>query len=179
MKRYAFGLAVLALSALLGSVDRPAAQPAPVTLKTFSSGAGGGTHVRILREGNLTQFTSPGSDLVNGYGHLYADEILEGYVLCYTHPSSGATVIAHDLYFDLDEGRGVGFGPASGSCSSATACTVTRQTSNGILQLQQNFAFHGTDRHLRITMAVKNLTGGTVSNVILRRQVFLGLCHSR
>jgi len=45
-------------------------------------------------------------------------------------------------------------------------------TTSSLTSHRQDFAFSGTDRRLRITMAVKNLTGTPVNNVALRRAVW-------
>lgn len=179
MKRYAISLQVFALAALLLGVyptaraqesQQSLSEVTPLSiapaLKTFSSSVEGGTHVTISIHGNITRFLSPGSLPNTGYEHIGVGAFSEGYILCYRNPFSSATVNAYDVG-DSE----VGFGPSIASCSSPTACAVTRNTTDGVLQLRQNFSFNGAERRLRIQMTVKNLTGATVSNIILRRQV--------
>lgn len=122
-----------------------------VALKTFT---GGGTEVTISNHGNVIQFESP-----IGSEHITNGSIEEGYILC----NSGTN------RFDLADIE-AGFGPAVTSCPTATTCTVTRNTSDGLMQLKQNFTFVAAEKRLRIAHTVKNLSGAPLFGVVLRRQ---------
>jgi hypothetical protein len=111
----------------------------------------GGPKVRISREGNILLFQG-----ANNGNHMYS----EGYALC---DSSGARYSS--TYWES------GFNPATCTCSGGTTCTVTRTTTDGRMRLTQNFTkkANNPDRTFDISMKVDNLTGSTISNLVLRR----------
>jgi hypothetical protein len=140
-----------------------ARQPSAVALsatlfKTFSSKVGPGTTVKVSTDGNVIGFASP-----TNVDHIDAGLVVEGYVLCYTNPITTQNVDAFDLAYAAS-----GFGP---STDSASPVSVTRTTSDGVLQLAQTFTFNGRSRSLQITMTVSNISGKTVTGVGLRREV--------
>jgi hypothetical protein len=112
--------------------------------KSFSTGADGGTRVYVSVDGNIYWFFSPGD-----YQHVYID----GYILCY----NGLSAVDTNLVMS-------GFGPSTQGTSN-----VLRSTSDGVLSLNQAFTFSAANKQLQIAMTVKNLTGSTVTNVVLRR----------
>ena len=116
----------------------------------------GGTQYRVSNQGNVFSAESP-----TGYEHIDVGSTFEGYVLCYTPPSS-LEVQAYDSAF-----TSTGFGTATHSTGSPW--TVTRSTSDGKVQLKQVFTFNGTSKSLNVAMTVKNLTGSTLGNVIVAR----------
>src|SRR5262245_10106801 len=79
----------------------------------------GSPKVAISNHGNLVKFEAP-----VGYEHIGVGDLSEGYVLCYGGSSRA---------WDTGSSES-GFGPATASCTSS-ACTITRNTSDGILQL--------------------------------------------
>jgi hypothetical protein len=132
----------------------PAKDTGPLSVtpwKTFSTAAQGGTSVVVSTNGNVLSFTSP-----TGSQHIAR----EGYVICY-EPIPNTVLNAYDLA--ATETR---FLPSTQGTSN-----VLRSTSDGVLSLNQAFAFSAANRQLTIAMTVKNLTGSTVYHVVLRRQV--------
>lgn len=132
--------------------------PAPdnhlVICKTL---AGGGSFYDVSSTGNVIGMESPA-----GFEHIAVGTISEGYVLC----NDGG-----DLRYDLSSANS-GFSAISTcSCPSNTSCTVVRKTADGTMELKQVFTLIASERALKIAMTVKNLTGGVLSKVILRRQV--------
>lgn len=123
------------------------------TLKTF--GPSSSTQVTISNHGNVIQFESP-----IGFEHIANGGIQEGYVLC-----NGGT-----NRFDLGSAEAGFAAPSVASCPTGTTCTVTRNTSDGLMQLKQEFTFVGAEKRLRIKHTVKNLSGGPLFSVVLRRQ---------
>lgn len=129
-----------------------------VVTKTFSSTIAGGTVVKITADGNVVGFASPKT-----LDHIAAGDIVEGYVLCYTNPKTAMAVNAYDVAFAAS-----GF---KASTHVASPYSVTRTTTDGVLRLKQAFVFNGLERSLQITMTLTNLSGQTVKNIRLRRQV--------
>ena len=123
---------------------------------TFTTSTDGGTTFRVSNEGNVYSIESP-----TGYEHVDVGLTEEGYLLCYT-PFGMSEVQNYDLAFGS-----AGFGAATHS--SVAPWTVTRNTSDGRMQLKQVFTFNGTSKSLTVAMTVKNLTGATVSDVIVAR----------
>ncbi len=132
--------------------------------RTFHFTTSGGTTLELSTDGNILSYLSPDSTSNGRYEHIGVGARGEGYVLCYGGPTGAIKA------FDTGTGN-VGFGPSTDSPLSAVPATVTRKTSNGQATLTQKFAFVGVQRELDVTMSVKNNTGSTLSNVILRRQV--------
>lgn len=108
----------------------------------------------ISREGNLVRMEGP-----TGFEHIGNGAFSEGYVLCY------GAVVAYDLAQDT-----FGFAPATATCSGRT-CTVVRNTADGKMQLKQVITKTADpDRSLNVEMTITNKSGGSLSNVVLRRQ---------
>ncbi len=124
----------------------------------FTSGADGGTRVIISDHGNIIEFESPA-----GYEHLGAVYKSEGYVLCYD-PPAGPSVHAYDG--GQDE---AGFGAPTVLSASPTSAVVVRETTDGVLRLRQQFTFRGVEKRVFIQNTIKNLTTGTVSDIVFRR----------
>lgn len=120
-------------------------------LKLFA----GAPRVAISTHGNLLRFEGP-----TGYDHIGVGEFSEGYVLCYGAVNA----------YDTGSAKS-GFGPSSTSCG--TTCTVTRNTSDGKLQLKQVISRSTSLRSATFEMTLSNLTGGPITGVILRRQADL------
>jgi hypothetical protein len=111
--------------------------------------------VSISQHGNLTRFEGP-----TGYDHIGVGAFSEGYILCY------GSSRAYDTGSEEE-----GFLAGTFSCNSAkTSCTVTRKTSDGRLELRQVIKKNATDRSTTIAMRLRNLTGSSISGVVLRRQ---------
>jgi hypothetical protein len=158
-------LAIVPVVSVIAASDQQSDGPgaaivAPIH-KTFSSGSDGGTKIDISTGGNVISFASP-----NGYEHLNAGSLSEGYVLCYT-TAAGVNVNAFDV--------GSGFsGFAAPVLVSATE--IQRDTTDGQLRLSQKFAFNAAGKTLTITMKLINITNltaapdGNVTNIVLRRQ---------
>ena len=114
--------------------------------KTFT----GAPKVSINQEGNIVVFQGS-----NQGDHMYN----EGYTLCNT----GSPARYSNSFGDS------GFGAASCNCVGNT-CKVTRITADGKMSLVQELSKPTTlDRSFNIKMTVKNLTGGNINSVILRR----------
>jgi hypothetical protein len=111
----------------------------------------------ISSHGNVTRYEGP-----TGYEHIGIGSFSEGYVLCYG-PSRA---------FDTSASES-GFAAGQANCTS-NKCTITRNTSDGILQLRQVITKNASsDRSFSVAMTVRNLTGASVASVIVRRQVDL------
>lgn len=130
---------------------------------TWSSTSYGGIAVTITTHGNLLAFTSPNKAGAQ-YEHINSGALSEGYVLCYTNPYTGVYVNAYDIgYAEL------GFGPAT---TTTSPVTVTRKTSDGLLELKQTYSFSSSGKYLTIYMYIKNLTADQhITGIVLRRQV--------
>ncbi len=127
------------------------ASKSATTFHTFP----GAPHVGISNHGNLVRFEGP-----TGFDHIGVGSLSEGYVLCY------GAVNAYDT-----GSSEFGFGAETKSCGAT--CTITRNTADGKLQLKQVISRSTALRSATFEMTVKNLTGGPISNVILRRQADL------
>jgi hypothetical protein len=157
MKRYVFSLffavaLALGLSSGVKAQEQSEYDVTPLSLtalKTF------GNAVTISTHGNVIQFESP-----LGFEHIAIGDFHEGYVLC-----NGGT-----NRYDLGSSENGFANPITANCPSSTTCTVTRNTSDGLLQLKQDFKFVSAERRLEITMTVKNLSGFAIGGVKLRRQ---------
>ncbi|HEY9824196.1 MAG TPA: hypothetical protein V6D19_02025 [Stenomitos sp.] len=126
---------------------------------TFSNTANRGTKIIISKAGNLIGFFSPNQGGAE-YEHLDSGARSEGYVLCYN---------ASNVW---DTGSSVsGFRTPSISGISTTGATVTRRTTDNLIELKQVFSFAKEGQGIGIEMTVTNRSAGQVSNVILRRQV--------
>ena len=125
-----------------------------VALKTFIFS---GARITLSTHGNVVEFESPA-----GFEHIAIGDIHEGYILC----ASGTN------QFDVGDSE-LGFNaPLTATCPNNTSCTVTRNTSNGLMQLTQTFTLIASERALKIEMIVKNLSPSLpLTGVILRRQV--------
>ena len=113
----------------------------------------GPPRVAISAHGNLVRFEGP-----TGYDHIGVGAFSEGYVLCYGSSRAYDTGASES-----------GFGASTASCTTST-CTVTRNTSDNKLQLKQVINFNKGIRTVSFAMTLKNLTGGNLTGVILRRQ---------
>jgi hypothetical protein len=185
MNRSRLPLQVFVFAALVVGFSLTAQAQSPPPLATFSSTSNDGTSVMVSKRGNVMTFLSPwtrpllpGDPPDIGYDHIGGDS--EGYVLCYNDPSSENSVRAYDLG---DSGE-AGFEPPTATCSSGPLprsdfCTVTRNTSDGVLQLQQVFYFDESldvpHKRLRIWMKLINRKDVPVSVDELRRQVDLNI----
>lgn len=137
-------------SALLAKQSKSDAAPeSTTTFFTFT----GSPRVAVSNHGNIVQFEAPA-----GYEHLGVGALSEGYVLCTSNS------IAYDV-----GGSESGFGASTINCTAAGGCTITRNTSDGRLQLKQVIK-KPADRAFSIAMTVKNLTGSGIAGVVLRRQ---------
>lgn len=126
----------------------------PESFSTFYNFPGA-PHIAISNHGNIVRYEGP-----TGYEHIGIGAFSEGYVLCY------GSAAAYDLG-DVE----TGFGAASASCSGPK-CTITRNTTDGKMQLKQVITKNAVlERSLNVEMTIKNLTGANLTNVILRRQV--------
>jgi hypothetical protein len=124
---------------------------------TWSTTIGDGAIVTISDQGNIMRFESPFD-----YEHIGVGAFSEGYVLCYT-PSAGEPVNAYDTG-EFESGFDL-------AATTVSPVTVSRKTSDGVLNFQQRFnADLGADR-LSITMRVTNLTPSPVTDAALRRVV--------
>ena len=133
--------------------------PAPMAIyKTFSSTYGPGTIVRVSTNGNVVGFASP-----TDVDHIDAGDVVEGYVLCYKNPNTQQGVNAYDVNLTAS-----GFGPAT---DAQAGTKVTRKTSDGLLELTQTYTFNGKSRSLQISQTLQNVSGVTITNIGLRRQV--------
>jgi hypothetical protein len=104
----------------------------------------------ISDHGNLVGLEGPVGD-----EHVYS----EGYVLCYGAVNT----------YDLGSSESGFASPTTRSCSG-NKCTITRNTSDGFMQLKQVLTKNSTEaRSLAIEMTVKNLRGTAMPNVVLRR----------
>ncbi len=129
---------------------------APESADTFYNYPGT-PKLAVSRSGNVVRYEGP-----TGYEHLGIGSFSEGYVLCYGAKNA----------FDTGASQ-TGFGTPTASCSGSK-CTITRNTSDGLLQLKQVITKNASsDRSFGVAMTVKNLTGGNITGVILRRQADL------
>jgi len=146
------------------SLDGPSADSVALYF-TWTSAVDRGTRFQISDHGNLLSFTSPNSAGAV-YEHINIGSLSEGYVLCYTAPSTGAV-----NRFDVG-GAEAGWGPNLNGPPS-----VRRRTVDGIFELTQTYVFNATNKSLQITMTLLNISGvvtgvpQTATGVILRRQV--------
>ena len=151
-------LALLISSISLGASAEPkqsAGVPGPLSSTTFHQFPGL-PRVAISAHGNLVRFEGP-----LGYDHIGVGAFSEGYVLCYG-PSRA---------YDTGSSE-AGFNAGTQSCSSNT-CTVTRNTTDQKMQLKQVITFDKGNRTVSFAMTLKNLTKGTITGVVLRRQADL------
>lgn len=123
--------------------------------KTFD----GAPLISISREGNILIYRG-----ANGADHIYR----EGYVLC----NAGAPA-----RYSSNTGDS-GFNQASCTCAG-NSCSVTRTTSDRRLKLTQVLT-KPTDRNrsFDITMSVQNVSGLSLSGVILRRMATFDISNS-
>jgi len=126
--------------------------------RTFRSTVHDGTTYRVSRTGNVYSAESP-----TGIDHIDSGAPVEGYCLRYT-PEGLPSVEA----YDVGDSRS-GFGSATRS--SSAPWKVTRTTSDGALQLAQVFSFDGPAKELQVRITLKNVSGGSVSNIALTRLV--------
>ena len=130
--------------------------PAPESTDTFYTFPGTPI-LAISRNGNVVRYEGP-----SGYEHLGIGSFSEGYVLCYGTRNA----------FDTGALE-TGFGASTATCSGSR-CTITRNTTDGLLQLRQVITKNASsDRSFSVEMTVRNLTGGSVTGIILRRQADL------
>lgn len=111
----------------------------------------------ISEHGNVVRFDGP-----VGFEHIGVGAVGEGYVLCYNATNA----------YDVGSFESGFLDPTTVSCVANT-CTIVRTTSDGKVQFTQEFQKSSTaelGRLMRIKMTVKNLTAGSLTNVILRRQ---------
>lgn len=137
-----------------------------VPFQTFSVTSSGGTAVTITTHGNILAFTSPNS-VGRQYEHLNTGALCEGYVLSYRHPVTGAFVTAYDV-----GAAEAGFGAPTLLSGGATV-NIWRNTTDGVLRLQQTFINLTASKEIMPQMVVVNLTPFNVTNIILRRQADL------
>lgn len=119
-------------------------------VKTFT---GGGTTIVLTSAGNIASFTSPA-----GYQHMFSD----GYEVCHTNPVGGAFLSAYDY-----DGSSVGWNAPT--TTSTSPFTIRRTSTDNQVQLTQIYKFVPAERAIQVTMQVKNITGGTMTTLIVRR----------
>lgn len=157
MKRNLFVLLCLAVL----SLAPVAVMAGGGTFFTFTQPLYGGTTISLSAEGNVVGFNSP-----TGSEHIAVGSTAEGYVLCYN------AVNAYDnVTFQS------GFAAAAPSCAG-NSCTITRDTSDGILRLTQLIQFADETNSLVISMRVTNLSGSTVNSIVLRRHADFDIDNS-
>ena len=117
--------------------------------------------VAVSVHGNIVRFESP-----TGFEHIGVGAFSEGYILCYTAPGTGARQAVDTGGFD----NGV-FGAAIVGSASTVRSTDGPNGDGGKVQLRQSYAFSGSDRKLKITNRLRNMTNETLTNVSFRRQV--------
>ena len=117
----------------------------------------GTPRLAVSRNGNVVRYEGP-----TGYEHIGIGSFSEGYVLCYGIRNAYDTGALES-----------GFGASTANCRGST-CTITRTTTDGLLQLTQVITKNASsDRSFGVQMTVRNLSGGTVTGITLRRQVDL------
>jgi len=163
-------LGVLVLGVLVAAQDREAPDRmtdgrgtvgplSDIIAFSLSSPSDGGMKVDISTDGNVLSFFSPNSPTnaaIGQYEHFAGDP--DGYVLCYTNPG-GSDINAYSLQFSDS-----GFGPAT-----VTAPTVTRTTTDGLLELKQTFTLTGAKKSLTIKSTIRNRSAAPVRNITFRR----------
>jgi hypothetical protein len=107
--------------------------------------------------GNLVQFESPA-----GFEHLRVSAVGEGYAVC-----SGAGTHGFDAGFAEQ-----GFGPSTiiqPNGPNTFPLTITRDTTNGVFRLKQQFTRDTTEKDVTVTMTLTNRSASPVSGVNLTR----------
>ena len=138
------------------SASRTTLAAIPAGCKAYASSGSGASQfaVCVTSDGNLDQFVVGGQD----------EAFSEGYVVCY----DDGQVSAYDAA-TLGES---GFLPPTISQPTAGQfpVTITRDTSDGRFQLKQVWAKPDkTEDDVTVTMTLTNGTGGTLSNIDLKR----------
>ncbi|MFN8084712.1 MAG: hypothetical protein U0Q14_10835 [Dermatophilaceae bacterium] len=153
-------------SALKGTSARTASGVSPLSeteVVSYHSTAGGSTTVSLSADGNIVSYRGPDKSGAV-YEHIGVGAEGEGYVLCYNTPSG--QVNTFDTGVDMS-----GWGAPTFTSLSATQSRVVRSTADGRLTMTQLFTFDGPNRAINVDMTVKNTTAGSISGIILRRQV--------
>lgn len=123
--------------------------------QTFTYGTSAQTfNFCISDHGNVEKLISPGP-----YTEI---NTAEGYVVC-----SQSGVHGYDAGFSED-----GWGAASVSQpggANTLPLTITRQSTDGKLELKQTFDWNGLEKEISITMELKNLTAAAITNVLVTR----------
>lgn len=155
-------------AAICGLVVTTAAVVGPVRAETGEQRMGDGREdtstyytfpgtpkIALSRNGNIVRYEGP-----EGYEHFGIGAFSEGYVLCYNATQ------AYDIADDE-----TGFLPSTISCA-ASKCTITRNTTDGKLQLKQVIVKNAPyERSVNVEMTLTNKSQSAISNIILRRQV--------
>jgi hypothetical protein len=118
------------------------------------------TRYCLSANGNVVQLDSPsGNEFIN------KANLLEGYGLCDFTPNVS--------YYDYASTDSANWGPTTVTTPNATTKVFVRTTSDGFFQLTQTItqlkASATTVGSIKITMAVKNLTGVAKNNLTLLR----------
>jgi hypothetical protein len=161
---------LLAFSSWLVGQQRTQAQAAEEAPDTtacsfnYSSGAGSTSTAYCLSvNGNIVQFSSPA-----GYELIDAGSVYEGYGVCDLTEGSGNYV----PYFDYARTDSGNWGDTVVSAPNVTTRKFVRVTADGIWQLTQTIkqvkANATSAGSVRITMALKNITGAPRHASVLR-----------
>ena len=144
--------------------------PAQDHIYTFGSGYAGFT-VALSNHGTITKLESPaGAEHVrDGLPDLTTRE---GYVLCYNR-DGGSRVTAFDIGY-RDSG---GFGAATWTSGAGLYMLgrSVRQTSDGKLQLTNEFVWNRQRKLLTVKMKLTNLTGVVLTDVRIDRVIDLDM----
>lgn len=125
---------------------------------TYSSGVPK-FRICITTHGNLFKLESPA-----GYEHLTpgTDQYGDGYVLCSVQGVHGYDTGAQE------SGWGAATATQPGGAGTLPL-TITRNTTDGRFQLRQTFEWNPLEKEVTITMVLRNLSAGSISNVKLAR----------
>ena len=173
MRRHSLRGTLIAISVVCLFAVASVAGASLVVGWTFTSVNSRGTMIDISDAGNVLSLQSPNS-APQQYDHIDgvpAVPPVEGYVLCYTNPISGAAVQTFDL-----GGPQAGWGPAVLSNLTPTTARVQRDTLDGIFRLTMDFTFQGETRGLHIRHTLENISPVPVpAGVVFRRHVDLNI----
>jgi hypothetical protein len=146
------GLSGWAVQAELGEQGPGSGNGGPESTRVYYTFPGRPT-VSVSLHGNIVRFEGP-----TGYDHLGGGTVGEGYVLCYNGRRA----------WDVGNSES-GFGSTTAYCSG-NACSFTRNTTDGLLQLTQVISKNEIERAVNVEMTVTRLSGNGLYGVVLRRQ---------